>query len=163
MPAKPPIDYDAQVQTLRDNAPKHGVAATDIDVIAPTLTAIAAQLKHPQYYILQTLEQGWLMTALSNRNQPDSKKNVIYAFPTLTDAAASAGSTKDPKLMAIPVPVVHILFQMLALTPVDSLIFFESSGSTAQGVEVRQQDVRNLIQIQAQKAKQAAAIPPDMA
>lgn len=157
------MDLDAQIELLIEKAPKNGVAPEAITAIAPTLKAIAGQLQHPQYYILQTLEQGWLMTTLSNRNQPDAKKNIIYGFPSLQDAAASTGSSKDPQIMAIPVPVTHILFQMLAMSPVDSTIFFEVPGVTGQGVEVRRQDVQNLVQLQLQQATQQNPVPPDLA
>jgi hypothetical protein len=157
------MDLDAQIADLQQNAPADGATGNAIAAIAPTLKAIATQLKHPQYYVLQTLEQGWMMTTLSNRTQPNSQKNVVYAYPSLQDAAKSQATIKDPQVMALPVPVVQILFQLLALQPIDSLIFFENPGQSGQGVEIRRQDMQALIQAQLQQAQQNASAPPDMA
>lgn len=152
------MDLDTQIQTLINEAPQDGVTSDAVVRIAPTLKAIAAQLKHEQYYILQTLEQSWVMTTLSNRNQPESRKNIVYAFPTLKDVAAGPHSIRDPQVMALPVPVTHIIFQMLAMKPIDSIIFFETPGNVLQGVEVRRQDVQNLIQQQLRQSQET--IPP---
>lgn len=157
------MDLDAQVASLQQSAPDDGVTANAVATIAPTLKAIAGQLKHDQYYVLQTLEQGWMMTTLSNRTQPGTQKNIVYAYPTLQAAAASQSATKDPQVMALPVPVVHILFQLLALQPIDSLIFFETPTKIGQGVEIRRQDMQALIQAQLQQTQQTSPIPPDMA
>lgn len=157
------MDLDTQVQTLIEEAPKDGVTGDAVVAIAPTLKAIAGQLRHPQYYILQTLDQGWVMTTLSNRNEPDTRKNIVYAFSTLKDVASGPHSVKDPQVMALPVPVIHIIFQMLALKPIDSLIFFETPGNVSQGIEVRRQDVQNLVQLQLQQAQGDAQIPSDLA
>lgn len=157
------MDLDTQVQTLIEEAPKDGVMGDAVGAIAPTLKAIAGQLQHSEYYILQTLDQGWVMTTLSNRNEPDTRKNIVYAFPTLKDVATGPHSVKDPQVMALPVPVIHIIFQMLALKPIDSVIFFETPGNLNQGVEVRRQDVQNLVQLQLQQAQGEPPIPPDLA
>ncbi len=157
------MDLDAQIADLQQNAPNDGVTANAITNIAPTLKAIASQLKHPQYYVLQTLEQGWMMTTLSSRTQPNTQKNIVYAYPTLKDAATSQSANKDPQVMAIPVPVVHILFQLLAMQPIDSLIFFETPGQIGQGIEIRRQDMQALIQAQLQQVQQASSIPSDLA
>ncbi|MEA5449701.1 hypothetical protein VB780_14040 [Leptolyngbya sp. CCNP1308] len=162
-PSEPAMDLDAQIASLQTSAPDDGVTGNAITTIAPTLKAIAGQLKHEQYYVLQTLEQGWMMTTLSNRTQPNTQKNIVYAYPTLQDAATSQATVKDPQVMALPVPVVHILFQLLAMQPIDSLIFFETPGQASQGVEIRRQDMQALIQAQLQQAQQGNPIPPNMA
>lgn len=157
------MDLDSQIQSLVTDAPGDGLTPDAVLAIAPALKALAGQLKHAQYYILQTLDQNWVMTAVSNRNQPDTKKNIIYAFPTLKDVEAGPHSVKDPQVMALPVPVTHILFQMLAMKPVDSIIFFDTPGKLSRGVEVRRQDVQALVQAQLQQARNGSEIPPDMA
>ncbi len=157
------MDLDAQISALVQEATGSTVTADAVEAIAPTLKAIAGQLQHEQYYILQTLEQGWMMTTLSSRNQPDVKKNLVYAYPSLKDAAAGPISVKDPQVMALPVPVTHILFQMLAMKPVDSVIFFEKPGQTGQGIEIRRQDVEALIQAQLRQAQQGGPVPPNLA
>jgi len=156
------MDFDTQIADLIQGATGSAVTADAIEAIAPTLKAIANQLKHPQYYILQTLEQGWVMTTLSSRNQPDVKKNIVYAYPSLKEAGAGPVSVKDPQVMALPVPVIHILFQMLAMKPVHSIVFLEGSGQAGQGVEVRRQDIESLIQAQL-KQVQGGHLPPNLA
>jgi hypothetical protein len=153
---------DEQIADLVRNTPSNIVNAEAVTAIAPTLKAIAQQLKYPQYYVLQNLEQSWVMTTLSNRTQPNSQKNVVYAYPTLADAAASQSTIKDPQVLALPVPVINILFQLLAMKPIDSLIFCETPGQAGQGIEVRRQDLEALIQAQLAQS-QRSSIPPDMA
>jgi hypothetical protein len=156
------MDLDAQIADLVQGAPGNALPTGAVEAIAPTLKAIAGQLKYDQYYILQTLEQGWVMTTLSSREQPDIRKNVVYAFPSLDDARTSSASAKDPQVMALPVPITHILFQMLAMKPVHSVVFLEGSGKAGQGVEVRRQDIESLIQAQL-KQTQGGSAPPNLA
>ena len=93
------MNLDKQVQTLIENAPQDGTTPQIIEAIAPALKLLAEQLKHPQYFIWQTLDENWVMTTLSNRTQPNLEKQVIYAFPTLKDATSS---TVEANLVALP-------------------------------------------------------------
>jgi hypothetical protein len=157
------MNLDEQVADLVQNTPNDLAAAGAVTSIAPILKAIAEQLKHSQYYVLQTLEQGWMMTTLSSRTQPNTRKNIVYAYPTLADAAASQATIKDPQVMALPVPVIHILFQLLAMKPIDSLIFSETPGQTGQGIEIRRQDIEALVQAQLAQAQRSTGLPADLA
>jgi hypothetical protein len=153
------MDIDQQIQVLIDEAPD-ATTAKAVEVVAPLLKGIASQLQQREYYILQTLEQGWMMTTLSNRQSPDTRKTVIYAYPSLA-AAATAGQQDNPQLMALPHPVTHLLFQLLALKQVDSFIFLENRpGQSAQGAEIRRQDLERVLQGQ---LNQGPTIPPDIA
>jgi hypothetical protein len=141
--------------------PKH------LEAIAPVLTLVASQLRHSDYHILQTLDQGWVLTTLSNRAQPEIQKNVIYAFPTLKDAA-DFQSVSDPQIIAATVPVTHILFQMLAIDTVTSIVFFDTPGNLTAGTEVRRDDLQQLIQTQLQQIQSVprsypSNLPPDIA
>ena len=100
------------------------------------------------------------MTTLSHRNQLDSQKNVVYAYPSLKDATESQIANLDPRVMALPVPVVHILFQLLAMKSVDSLIFCETLGQNGQRVEVRRQELESLVQSQLQETYLSGVTPP---
>lgn len=157
------MELDAQVDLLVRNAQDNGLSPVAITTIAPVLLAVAGQLRHGQYYVLQTLEQGWVMTTLTHRNQPDSQKNIVYAYPSLKDATESQAHNLDPQVMALPVPVVHILFQLLAMKPVDSLIFCETPGQNGQRLEVRRQDLEFLVQSRLQEPSPGAVIRPDLA
>ncbi|MBD2043571.1 hypothetical protein [Microcoleus sp. FACHB-672] len=162
------MDLDQQLQALVDNAPQDGTTPQIVAAIAPALKWLAAQLRHSQYYILQTLDHDWVLTTLSNRAQPNVEKRAIYAFPTLKDAASGAFAPQDPQVMALPVPVTHILFQMVALNTVDSTVFFETPGTLDAATEVRREDVQNLIQSLLQQHLSPPTpnfnqIPPDIA
>lgn len=157
------MNIDQQLQQLIDEAPNYGVSTAEVRAIAPAFKAIAGQLKHPQYYILQTLEQNWLVTTLNHRTQPDVTLNVVHAFPTLKDATASASPLNDPQILALPVPVIFILFQMLAMNPVNSIIFFETPGNFETGVEISRPLLEEIIRLQVQGAQSGSQIPPDIA
>ncbi|MEL6382752.1 MAG: hypothetical protein AAFQ89_09815 [Cyanobacteria bacterium J06626_18] len=139
-------DLEQQIKTLITEAPDDGVTGQAVEAIAPVLKTTANRLKHRTYYILQSLNQGWMMMAIKQRKQPTARKNVIYAYPTLKDAAAGPQSVRDPQVMAIPTPVTHILFQMLALKSLDSIIFFDTPGNLTQGTEILRQDFQLLVQ-----------------
>jgi hypothetical protein len=166
------MNLDQQIQVLIDDAPQDGVTPQLVRTIAPALKQLAKNLRHSQYYVMQTLDQDWVLTTLSNRAQPDLQKNIIYAFPTLKDVTGGSATLPDPHLIALPVPVTHILFQMLAMEGVDSTVFFESPGSTMAGTEICRQDLQSLVQNQIQQNLPSAPpssfgsgsnLPPDIA
>jgi hypothetical protein len=159
------MDLDAQIQVLVDNAPQDGTTPQVLATIAPVLKALAQQLRHAEYYILQNLAQEWIATILSNRLSPEQEKRVIYAFPSVEDARASASAPFDPNAIAVALPVIHILFQLLALEKIDSLIFFEISGNRENGIEVKRVDFQQLLQNHLQQNFQPSNpnIPPDIA
>ena len=161
------MDLEQQIQVLVDNAPQDGTTPKAIEAIAPVLTLVASQLQQLDYYILQTLDQGWVLTTLSNRAQPEIEKNVIYAFPTLKDAA-DFQSVSDPEVLAVTVPVTHILFQMLAIETLTSIVFFDTPGNLTAGIEVRRDNLQQLIQTQLQQIRSVprsypSNLPPDIA
>jgi hypothetical protein len=162
------MDLDRQIQALIESAPRDGTTPQIVAAIAPALKTLASKLRHSEYYILQTLYRDWVVTTLSNRAQPKVEKKVIYAYPTRKDAAAGGYAPQNPQLIASPIPVTHILFQMVALETVDSIVFFEKSGNLEVGTEVRRSDVQNLIQSQLQQllpppARRPGNLPPDIA
>jgi hypothetical protein len=66
--------------------------------------------------------------------------------------------------MALPVPVTHIIFQMLAMKPIDSIIFFETPGNVNTGIEVRREDVQTMIQTQLRQTQPPpSTLPPNIA
>jgi hypothetical protein len=155
-------DLDQQIQVLIEQAPQDGTTPAAMQTIAPAIKAIAQQLKHPQYYILQTLEQNWVMTTLNNRNQPEMAKNVIYAFSALKDVSKSPHPLSDPQLVALPIPVTHILFQLIAIKAVDSIVFFETPGNTNAGTEVSREELQNMIRLYLQNLRESS-VPPNIA
>ncbi len=157
------MDFDAQIQLLIDNAPQDGITPQLVAAIAPALTATANKLRNLQYYILQNLDGGWVVTTLSNRANPTQEKRVIYAFPRLQDVPANSSAGLDPQVIAAPLLVIHILFQLVALEPVDSIVFFETPGTTTNTVEVVRTELQSLIQLYLKQNQSRDRIPPDIA
>lgn len=157
-----PMDLDQQLRALLEEAPQDGSTPEAIAAIAPLLKQIALQLRHREYYIRQSLDQQWMLTELVQRGQTETTKTVIYAFPSLGDAASGAKGAQDPRLMALPVPVTHILFQILALEGVDSVIFVETPGDPNSGVEVQRTILQALVREQLAQLR-PPTIPPDIA
>ena len=138
---------DQQVERLIQQAPGDDVTATLTALMGPLLKQVASQLKHLEYYVLQTRGGGWVVTTLGNRARPDQEKAVVYAFPTIQDAQAFAETHKDAEISAIALPVVEILFQLIALKTVESLLFFEVAGDRRQAAEVRRSDLQAQMQL----------------
>jgi hypothetical protein len=157
------MDLEAQIQLLINNAPHDGITPQLVTAIAPVLNAIAQKLRYPQYYILQNSESDWVLTTLSNHANPELEKRVIYAFPTLQDVNLTSSAGIDPQIIATAISVTHILFQLLALDPVDSIVFFETPGTTTNAVEVRRCDLQKQIQQQLQHNRSSRQIPPNIA
>lgn len=157
------MDLEAQIQLLIDNAPRDGMTPHLVAAIAPALRAIAQKLRYSQYYILQNPEESWVLTTLSNRANPGLEKHVIYAFPTIQDVSLISPAGLDPQMLAKIIPVTHILFQLVALEPVDSIVFLETPGKTTHTVEIRRTDLEKLIQQQLRQQRSPKQIPPDIA
>ncbi|HEY9639339.1 MAG TPA: hypothetical protein V6C57_02585 [Coleofasciculaceae cyanobacterium] len=157
------MNVDQQIQVLIDQAPQYGVTGGEVEAIAPVLKALAQQLRHPQYYIPQTAEQGWLMTTLTHRTQPELSKNVVYAFSDLKSVSTSSHVPQDPGIMALPLPTTHILFQMLAIKPLDSIVFFETSSNLQSGTEISRKNLQDSIQQLVEMQRSAAKFPSDIA
>jgi len=162
------MDLDQQIQSLIDKAPPDGSTPQILKAIAPALLLLAQQLKHLEYSSLQTFEQSWAITVLSNLKQPGREKRVIYAFPSLQDASLAATAAGDRAKRPVSMPVTHILFQMLALEGLDSIVFFETPGNLEVGTEVRREQVQNLINVYLQQYRSTPQsssnnLPPNIA
>ena len=157
------MDLQAQIQSLIDNAPQDGITPQLVAAIAPALMQITQKLRATQYYILQNPDGEWVLTTLSNKNNPQLQKQVIYAYPTLQDVSTTSGVGFDPQMIAAPIGVIEILFQMAALQPVDSIIFFDTPGTTANAVEIKRSQVNNIIESSLQQNSRRSDVPPDIA
>lgn len=160
------MDLNAQIQALIDGAPKDGRTPEVVSTIAPVLRAFAEQLQRTDYYVLQTLNGDWVKTTLSSRTEQGVEKNIIYAFATLEDAGKSPLPVRDPQIIALPIPVTHILFQLIALTTLDSLVFFNQPGNVSQGTEVTRSSFEASVQDYLQRFQNwqtGEEIPSDLA
>lgn len=160
------MELDQQIQALIDQAPQDGATPQAVAAIAPAIRFLAEQLKHSQYYIMQSLDGSWVFTTLQNRDQPHLTKTVIYAYPSLKDAAPRG--KQDWQAIATAIPVTHLLFQLLSLATVDSIVFFETSGNLASGTEVKRTELQTLIETHLQHLQSALKspsrpIPPNIA
>ena len=153
------MELDRQLEILINDAANYGVPPVAIEkAIAPVLKMFANQLQHLEYYILQNLEEDWVLTTITNPKSNQSK-NVIYGFVSVKDAAKFSGKT-NPDLIAMSIPIAQLLFRLFSLQEVDSIIFLENSQNLNQGVEVERQHISELIQ---QQIQQLNNIPPDIA
>lgn len=162
------MNLDQQIKLLIDNAPPDGRTRKMVQAIAPAIKQVAQQLQHSQYFILQTLNRDWVLTVLSNRGNPNLEKRVIYAFPTGDDAKKAPSTTPQAQAIALPIPVTHILFEMLAREAVNSIVFFEIPGNLTVATEVQRQDLQYLIgvhlqQTQSPRRTKPSNLPPDIA
>ena len=157
------MELDQQIQELVSNAPQDGKMPALVRAIAPALKHIAGRLQHAQYYVLQTDDHGWVITPLVHRSKSSLEKKVVYAYPTVVDARAGFHNSNDSKVLAVPIPVTHILFQMLAMKTVDSTVFFETPNSVSTTVEVTQTHLSNTIKQAYKEAQTRSWQPSDIA
>lgn len=153
------MNLDRQIQSLIDDAPDDGITPRIVKAIAPGLKQLATKLRHKQYYIVQSLDGDWVVTTISDRQKPKLEQRVIYAFPTLQDIPKN---TADSQLIAVPIAVTHLLFQLLALE-IDSVIFLEIPGDANTGYEIKRTDMQKLVQVQLKPKSPFNQIPPDIA
>jgi hypothetical protein len=151
------MSLQEQIQALVDEAPQDGKTPQAMQAIGPVLAQVAHPLSHLEYYILQNLRQNWQLTTLRHQSQPDLEKTVVYAYANLKDATHSCS---DPNLIAVPKPVILLLFQLLAMKPVDSLIFLDYPQGQGSGYEVQRQAMQHLVQ---DSLRQFVEVPPDIA
>ena len=155
------MDIDQQIQALIDGAPPEADLKSAIKTVAPIIKTVAKQLKHSDYYILQSISKQWLQATIAHKDNPTQPKRVIYAYPSLAAAAGDKLAKSNPGLMALPVPVAQLLFQLPSIDPVDSLIFLETE-SRDQAIEVRRSDIKTLFQSQLTQ-NMRSQVPPDIA
>lgn len=153
-----PMTLEQQLQTIIDDAANHGIPSAVVEqAIAPILKSFAQQLQHLEYYVLQNLDEDWVLTTITN-SQLQQEKTVIYAFISVQDAAIQG--TANPNLIAMPISVVQLLFRLFSLEQVDSIIFLENSPNLNHGVEIKRDRLSQLIQ---QQIQQLVKIPPNLA
>ena len=144
------MELDRQLEILVNDASNYGVPPVAIErAIAPVLKMFAEQLRYLEYYVLQNLEDDWVLTTITNP-QTKQNKNVIYAFVAVQDAATFSNKT-DRDLIAMPILVAQLLFRLFSLQEVDSIIFLENSQDLSRGVEVQREHLSQLIQRQIQQ------------
>lgn len=161
------MEINKQLNILIDDASKYGVPSIVIEkAIAPVLKVFSDRLKQKEYYVLQNLEDDWILTIINNP-QSKQEKTVIYAFATVKDAATFQGKS-DPNILATPMLVTHLLFRLFSLQQVDSIIFLDTPGNLNKAIEIRRERLSALIQQQIQQLSQhemgiSRQTPPNIA
>ncbi len=155
-------EIQAQIETLIANSPQDQQTLAAVRAIAPALEQIAERLKYPAYCILQSLDHRWQTTTLKHRQHPKQEKTVIYAYADRQDAIVAGQSLPNHQLLAIPQPIIQLLFQMLSLEGVDSLIFLEDSSNLNVGKEIFRQEIQQAVHAQLQTLVRPTP-PPDIA
>ena len=160
-PAHQKMNLDLQIQELIHNAPQDGTTPALMQAIAPVIKSMAEGLKHTEYYIPRSVDGSWLMVTLKNRNQPSVEKRIVSAYATLVDAEVGSQIMNNLTIEPIQTPVTHILFHMLALKPVDSVIFFETPNNLEQGTEIfrntLQENIKKHVQMQKRNSRHTIA------
>jgi hypothetical protein len=157
------MNLDEQVTALIDGAPDLE-SRMSVAAIAPILQQIAATLPHVRYYICQSPTGDWAVTTLRHRQQPDLEIKVIYAFSQIESIKKFYDRHPEAELAA-EVPVIHLLFEILALPAIDRVIFFNNATNFDRGQELSRAYLEELI-VNHLKQLQAPAtqsnIPPDV-
>ncbi|PSB03689.1 hypothetical protein [Merismopedia glauca] len=154
------MNLDQQIQELIDNAPEDDLTTQGIMAIAPVLKLLASRFKHETYFVWQNFQQQWVLTTLAHQTKPNLSKQVIYTFASAGDAASSNTSPGSPQ----SIPIISLLFQLIAMESVDSLVIFDRPGDLMSGTEIARQDLQNLIHTQLQQLYPSGGdIPSDLA
>jgi hypothetical protein len=142
------MNLDQQLDILINEAPNYGVPSLIMEYgVVPVLKTYAQQLDYQQYYLRQTLERNLVITILSDKNNPNLEKRVIYAFPTVNDAAQFPDiKINDANIVAEQVSVCQILFQMFTMKEIDSIIFIDKPENYQKSKEIYCHKLQDAIQ-----------------
>ncbi|BAY50843.1 hypothetical protein NIES2134_115780 [Thermostichus vulcanus NIES-2134] len=144
------MDLLTQVDELIANAPDDPPTVAAVQAIAPILYEEAQRYGQTVYYVLQTRDGQWQVITLEEQHPPHQQKNVIHAY----GSEAMAQEACDEQVIPVAMPIIPLLFQLLAAEPVDSLMILEADGERAW--EVGRQSL--LAQV-----RSVLSAPPDIA
>jgi hypothetical protein len=158
------MNLDEQIQSLIDGAPDLESRAS-VTAIAPILQQVAATLPQPEYYICQSSQGEWELTTLRHRQQPDLEIKVIYAFTSIKDLTRF-NRGKSSSGIAVKIPIVQLLFDLLAFPDIDRTIFLNDSDNLNRGREISRQELEDSIVLELQQRsvplQQTSSLPPDV-
>ncbi|WP_373538613.1 hypothetical protein [Chamaesiphon sp.] len=154
------MNLEQQVQALVDGAPDIE-SRMSVMAIAPILQQLAATLPQTTYYICQSPQGESVIITLRHHRQPNLEIKVIYAF-TRTEDIGSFDNGSLATQLAVEVPVIQLLFYLLAIPEIDRIVFLNNSQNLDIGKEISRQSLEDSI---AQKLKKEAPknhLPPDV-
>jgi len=143
---------DRQVAALVQNTPDEETASA-VSLIASVLKAIAQNLKYTSYFIIQDLDGGWLLTPLSNHDNPELEEVTIYAYCDRTPANIDRLKLNDENLECAEYSVIEMLFRLIGMKQVDSIVFFDRATDTQHGIEIGRTDIEELCEKQIKRAQ----------
>lgn len=142
-----------QLEPLIQQAPDYGVSAVVMEqAIGPVLLELGRSLAHAHYYILHGPDEQWVSTTLVPKDVEQAAKTVIYLFADEASAIAFPNQTGET-LTAQRIPVVELLFQLLALKPIGSYLIHEQPIPTDAIQEIKRADLQTAIQQALKKLK----------
>jgi hypothetical protein len=153
-----------QVQSLIDGAPDLE-SQLSVAAIAPILQQAAQKLPSLAYYVRQSPQGEWMLVTLQHRQQPKLEIRVVYAFNRVQDIA-KFGDGKPSNDIAVEIPVIHLLFEMLAMPELDRIIFLNNSHNLNSGQEITrkslEESIAKTLQRQTLPAQHGSSLPPDV-
>ena len=153
------MNLDEQVQKLIDGAPDVE-SRMSVMAIAPTLQQVAATLPQTTYYICQSQQGESVITTLRHNRQPNLEIKVIYAFTKTEDIVGFDGGSLATQ-SAVEVPVIQLLFYLLAFPEIDRIVFLNNSQNLDIGKEISRQSLEDSIEQKLQQAPKSQ-LPPDI-
>jgi hypothetical protein len=123
------MDPQDDLDVLIREASQYGIPPEAMRAIAPVLLRFSAPLPASTYWIPCDAEGQWLLTTLRQSGDAAVQKQVVFAYATAEAAQQETGQSEA-------VAVLPLLVQLIALEPVDSLVFYDRADSE-QGVEIR--------------------------
>jgi hypothetical protein len=152
------MNLEEQVKKLIDGAPDVE-SRKSVKEIAPILQQAAENLPQTTYYICQIQQGESVITTLRHHRQPDLEIKVIYAFLNTEDISRFDGGSLVNE-SAVEVPVIQLLFYLLAFPEIDRVVFLNNSQNLDIGKEISRQSLEDSIEQQLQQPK--SQLPPDV-
>jgi hypothetical protein len=153
------MNLDEQVKKLIDGAPDIE-SRKSVKEIAPILQQAAETLPQTTYYICQSPQGESVITTLRHHRQPELEIKVIYAFLNTEDISRFDGGSLVNE-SAVEVPVIQLLFYLLAFPEIDRLVFLNNSQNLDLGKEISRQSLEDSIEQRLQQAPKSQ-LPPDV-
>ena len=154
------MNLDQQVQSLIEGAPDFE-SQMSVAAIAPTLQQVAQSLPRQAYYIRQSPQGEWAVTILRHRQQPNLEIRVIYAFNNIQDIS-KFGDRQPGAEVAVEVPVIYLLFEVLAIPTIDRVIFLNNSQNLDLGQEISRSELEDSIAKDLHQRSTPSSLPPDV-
>jgi hypothetical protein len=153
------MTLDLQIEALINGAPDD-VSRKSVAEIAPILRQFAETLPRTTYYICQGPQGEWVVTTLSNRHKPQLEINVIYAFIRVEDVGEfNSGALANS--LSIEVPIIQLLFYLLAFPEIDRIVLLNDSQNLDRGREISRDELEAAIAKPVQPDT-GSSLPPDV-